>query len=432
MTAKNLPYVVIGAGPCGLAMARNFQKLGISFVGLDKHFDVGGLWDIKNPHSTMYESAHLISSKKMTEFTEFPMAEDVPDYPAHGHLQKYFKDYSDHFKLGEQYRFGATVTKVSQNPDQTWKVEYTQGSKNETIDAKGVVLATGTLHYPNMPKLKGNFSGEIIHSAQYKTAEIFKGKRVLIVGAGNSGCDIAVDAVHQAKSVDMSLRRGYHFVPKYVFGRPADTMRPSELIPEFIRKAFQKIILKLVVGNPTRFGFPAPDHKMFESHPIVNSLVLYHAGHGDIKVQKDIDHVEGKKVYFVDGTTAEYDLILMATGYKLQYPFIESHLLNWQGAAPQLYLNIFHPKLNNLFVMGMVEALGIGWQGRFEQAELIARYVSSMERNTSQAAKFNELKQLNQVDLSGGMNYIKLDRMAYYVHKETYLDEIRKAATALL
>lgn len=417
---QKLPYAIIGAGPSGLSAARALQKVGLNFVGFEKHGDVGGLWDINNPHSTMYESAHLISSKKMTEFTEYPMKQSIADYPSHKDLLQYFQDYANHFNLKKDFKFNASVESITREADGTWLIK----ANGETTKVAGVILATGTLHYPNLPENKGNYTGESLHSSQYKTAEIFRDKRVLIVGCGNSACDIAVDAIHRAKSVDISVRRGYHFVPKYIFGKPADTLgKPN--VPTFIQRPIQKKILKTFMGSPENYGFPKPDHDLFESHPVVNSLILYHAGHGDVKVRPDIEKIEGKTVYFKGGITADYDLIMWATGYKLKYPFIDSKLLNWEKATPDLYLKIFHPEIDNLFIVGMIEALGLGWQGRFEQAELVALYLKQKEAQSASFIKFNGLKK-KPIDLSGNMNYIKLDRMSYYVHKDTYLDEITK------
>jgi len=417
---QKLPYAIIGAGPSGLATARALQKAGVRYLGFEKHADVGGLWDINNPHSTMYTSAHLISSKRMTEFTEFPMKDSVADYPKHSDLLDYFQDYSKHFDLKKDFIFNADVTSITKKNDDVWEVT----ASGKTHEVAGVILATGTLHYPNLPQSKGNYTGESIHSSQYKSPDIFKDKKVLIVGCGNSACDIAVDAIHHAKSVNISVRRGYHFVPKYLFGKPADTLGKSS-IPPFIQKNVQKKILKAFMGSPENYGFPKPDHDLFESHPVVNSLILYHAGHGDIKIRTDIEKTEGKNVTFKNGVTEEYDLILWATGYKLKYPFMDNKLLNWEHATPDLYLKIFHPQINSLFIVGMIEALGLGWQGRYEQAALVANYIKQKEAKSAGYAKFNFMK-LKPIDLSGNMNYIKLDRMSYYVHKPTYLHEIKK------
>ena len=428
---------LIGAGPSGLAGARCLQKHGVAFQGFEAHGDVGGLWNIDNPRSTVYESAHLISSKRMTEFLEFPMPAQVADYPSHRELLDYFRAFADYFGLRAHYRFHTRVLKaepVSDAPDTLWRVTTQTGdAAPETALYKGVVIANGTLAEPNRPRFEGAFSGEVWHTAQYKAATQLTGKRVLIVGAGNSGCDIAVDAVHHAKSIDISVRRGYYFVPKYVFGQPADSVGGKITLPPWLKQRIDSTILKWFTGDPVRFGFPKPDYRMYESHPVVNSLILYHIGHGDVGVRADIARLDGRTVYFKDGRSGEYDLILTATGYKLHFPFIDHALLNWQGMAPRLYLNIFAPRFHRLAVLGMVEASGLGWQGRYEQAELVARYFKSLDAGTPQAAALSAAKAGGPgtwPDLSGGYRYLKLERMAYYVHKDTYRKAVREAARA--
>lgn len=426
MTKTNtLPWAIIGAGPSGLAAARNLQRLDIPFIGFEIHDDVGGLWDAASPTSTMYESAHLISSKRMTEFKEFPMRDEVADYPHHSRLREYFRDFASAFDLYDDYKFNRTVLQLVPNADASeWTLTYRKKKKPKTIQVAGVLIANGTLHKPNLPQFAGQFSGQIMHSAEYKSSDVFADKRVLIVGAGNSGCDIAVDAVHRAKHVDMSVRRGYHFVPKYVFGKPADAIGGKLNLPFALKQRVDALLLRQFTGDPRLFGFPAPDHALYESHPIVNSLILHHLGHGDIQVKTDIERLDGNQVHFKDGSVEDYDLILLATGYQLDFPFIDRQYLNWRGAAPSLYLNCFHPQYRNLFVMGMVEAAGLGWEGRYEQAELVARYIAA--GNNRKAQKFNRLKREPFPKMNGGANYIKLDRMAYYVNKSAYRATVKK------
>ena len=426
---------LIGAGPSGLAGARCLQKLGIPFQGFEGHTDVGGLWNMGNPRSTVYESAHLISSKRMTEFTEFPMDDSVADYPSHRELLNYFRAFADHFDLRRHFRFGVRVRKVepmSDTADTLWRVTIeTADGQLESAVYKGVVVANGTLSEPNMPQFEGHFDGELLHTSAYKSADLFKGKRVLIVGAGNSGCDIAVDAVHHAQSIDISVRRGYYFVPKYVFGKPADSLGGKRPLPPWLKQKVDSTILKWFTGDPVRFGFPKPAYKMYESHPVVNSLILYHVGHGDVKVMPDVARLEGHTVYFKDGSARDYDLILAATGYKLHYPFLDHALLNWQGMAPRLYLNIFAPRFDRLAVLGMVEASGLGWQGRYEQAELVARAFKALDEADGKAQAFQAEKAGPPPDLSGGYKYLQLERMAYYVNKDAYRHAVRQASAAL-
>jgi cation diffusion facilitator CzcD-associated flavoprotein CzcO len=427
-------YAVIGAGPCGIAMVRCLSKMNIPFQGFEYHDAVGGIWNNENPLSTVYDSAHLISSKSMTEFTEYPFAEQVADFPHNKVLKDYFLTYADKYQLNEKIRFNSEILKVNRNEDGTWLIKYRdRKTKEEFVQIfKGVILATGLFNKgnENIPNWEGmkSFTGEILHAANYKNSDIFADKKVLIVGCGNSAADIAIDAVHRAKSVDMSVRRGYYFVPKYVFGKPMDTVNGAfkRFIPEVLKKKIDKQILKWFAGDPERFGFPKPDYDIFESHPVINSYLLQHVGHGDIKIVKDIDKIENDLVYFKDGTSKEYDIILTATGYHIKFKYIDHKLLNWKGACPNLHLNIFHPDFDNLFVLGMVEATGIGWQGRFEQAELVSQYIFNKDNNRDDTnfKKFEKERRQNHTDLRNGMKYIKLDRMAYYVHKETYMQKV--------
>ena len=210
----------------GLACAKVLGEQGIAYQGFELHSDVGGLWDIEGPRSTMYETAHLISSRTKTEFADFPMPEGTADYPSHRVLRDYFRAFADHFDLRRHYRFGAEVLRCE--PLQAgWRVVWREGGDQREGHFSAVMIANGTLSEPNLPRFAGDFDGEVIHSAQYRHPDQLRGKRVLVVGGGNSGCDIVVDAVHHAARADLSLRRGYHFVPKYIFGAGRPVLAPG-------------------------------------------------------------------------------------------------------------------------------------------------------------------------------------------------------------
>lgn len=418
------PYVVIGAGPMGLCSVRRLVEQGIDVIGLEAHSDVGGLWDIDSPTSTMYDSAHLISSKRMTEFDDFPMSDEVATYPKHDQLKSYFQAYATHFDLYRHFQFNCYVEHIEPHGAE-WRVTYRRNDEVHDMIAAGILLANGTLHHPNTVSFPGHFNGELLHSCDYRSPAIFNDKRVLIVGCGNSGCDIAVDAVHRAKKVDMVVRRGYYFLPKFVAGRPTDTLGGKIRLPNKMKQWVDGTLVRLISGKPSHFGLPDPDYKMYQSHPVVNSLFLHHIGHGDITVRPNITTLTALGAEFADNATEDYDLILQATGYKLDYPFIDRKYLNWHEGAPQLYLNIFNPLHSNLFVMGMVEAAGLGWQGRDEQAKLVAQVVRMQHENSSAVDDFfNKVKQNSGKRIDGGMEYLGLERMAYYVHKADYLSAL--------
>lgn len=428
-------YAIIGAGPSGLAAARALQKAGIAFDGYEASTGVGGLWDIDNPRSTMYESAHLISSRTTTQFAEFPM-DSAADYPSHRTLIAYFRDYADHFGLTGRFRFETKVTALTP-VGEGWMLRAStgspagQGAAIEEIERRydGVVLANGTLAEPHIPTFRGEFTGELMHTSAYKSGRQLEGKRVLIIGAGNSGCDIAVDAVHHAASVDMSVRRGYYFVPRYLFGKPSDTLNQGRPLPARLKQFIDKRVLQAFTGDPVRFGFPRPDYRLYESHPIVNTLILNHLGQGDLAIRPDIDRFDGATVRFRDGTSSDYDMVLLATGYTLDYPFVDRSHLNWTHWSPKLFLNIFPPSFNGLYVMGMIEASGIGWQGRYEQADLIAAYLAASP--AQQYAFRARVAQEPWPDLTGGYRYLGLERMSYYVNKDAYRAAVKSAAASL-
>ena len=202
---------------------------------------------------------------------------------------------------------------------------------------------------------------------------------MLIIGAGNSGCDIAVDAVHHAASVDMSVRRGYYFVPRYLFGKPSDTLNQGKPLPARIKQFVDTRVLQAFTGDPVRFGFPKPDYKIYESHPIVNTLILNHLGQGDLRIRADIDRFDGSTVHFRDGSSGEYDMVLLATGYTLDYPFVDPDDAQLDGlVAASCSSTSSRRRSTGSTCMGMLEASGIGWQGRYEQAELIAAYLAAL------------------------------------------------------
>lgn len=423
-------YAVIGAGPSGLAAARALTKRGVGIDGYEASTGVGGLWDIDNPRSTMYESAHLISSRTTTEFAEYPMRSTV-DYPGHRTLRQYFEDYAEHFGLTGLFRFETTVMRLEPRDD-GWDLTSSGPDGEETRWYAGVVLANGTLAEPNVPTFVGEFNGEIMHTSEYRSAAQLTGRRVLLIGAGNSGCDIAVDAVHHASSVDMSVRRGYYFVPRYLFGRPSDTLNQGRPLPARVKQAVDSRVLRAFTGDPARFGFPKPDYRIYEAHPIVNTMILNHLGQGDLRIRPDVERLDGTTVRFRDGTSDDYDLLLLATGYRLDYSFVDPQHLHWSGAAPRLFLHVFPASFNGLFVMGMIEASGIGWQGRYEQAELLAAYLDAAENDPPRAVRFRDrVTSEPWPDLTGGYRYLRLDRMAYYVNKDAYRGAVRRERSAL-
>jgi hypothetical protein len=216
-------------------------------------------------------------------------------------------------------------------------------------------------------------------------------------------------------------------------GRPTDTLGGAVRLPRVLKQRLDALLVRVVMGRPSDYGLPNPDYRMYEAHPVINSLVLHHLGQGDITPRGGLRAIHGHTVTFADGSSAEYDLLLLATGYQLEFPFIDQRLLNWDnGPAPKLYLNTFHPESDTLFLMGMLEAAGLGWEGRNRQAEMVALYIHQLAAGAPSARALQARKRRVEAPaVRGGYRYLPLDRMAYYVHKESCLGAVEQESALL-
>jgi hypothetical protein len=455
-------YCVIGAGAAGITVAKNLKALGIPFDVIERENDVGGNWSFGQPNSSVYKSTHLLSSKPMTAYTDFPIPDDYPDYLSHDQVLAYLRSYARHFGIYEHIQFHTAVEKIvgvlgtpspqsaphreaweqsafgrrDSEPSLTvpteWDVTLSNGKMRRY---KGVIIANGHHWDANTPQFPGHFDGETLHTKQYKTPDMLRGKRVLVVGAGNSGCDLVVEAVHHAEKVFHSTRRGYYYIPKYLFGKPVDQFNEQAVrlrVPLPIRRVVNTLLIRAVLGDPQRIGLPKPDHKLLETHPIVNSQMLYHVGHGDIMPKLDVAKLCGDSVRFIDGSVEQIDLIIYATGFKINFPFIDQNYLNWQGVGPGLFLHAFHPQYDNLFVVGLLQPdSGIFWLMDV-QAQLVARFIQTQQDAPTKADTFRRAKAGPQPNIRGGVkhvatprHFLEIDHFAYKTQVKKLLAELR-------
>lgn len=402
---------IIGAGPAGLSMARACQVKGIDYDQFEGHSDVGGIWDITQPDGPMYESAHFISSKTMSGYTGLSMPDHFPDYPSHRQILSYIRDFATQWGLRDAITFNTRVTDLAKTSDGEWDVTLSTGTAQRY---SAVVCATGAQWFPLMPDFKGDFDGEIRHSNSYQHADEFRGKRVLVVGAGNSGVDIACDAASNADRAYLSVRRGYYFIPKHICGMPSDVFADSgPHLPLWLQRPIFTLLLRFILGDVSRLGLPKPDHKLMESHPILNSQVLHYLQHGDLQAKPDIDHLDGKGVVFKDGTREEVDLILCATGYSHEQPFGKDYL-NYEGGRMKAYLQLFSRKHKNLFTMSYVETNSGAYKLFDLMSFSIANHLADQAAGRPSAQAMEDLIATDEPDLSGGIKFVKSDRHAAY------------------
>jgi cation diffusion facilitator CzcD-associated flavoprotein CzcO len=418
---------VIGAGPAGLAVARALAERNLPYTHLERHIAPGGLWDMENPGSPMYESAHFNSSKTLSAFGGFPMPEHYADYPSHRDILSYLTSFAEAYGLRDRIEFGVEVRGVEKNTDGTWTVTRADGQ--ESVHSE-VVVCTGSQWHPNVPDIPGDFTGEIRHTVTYRSADEFRGRRVLVVGAGASGCDIACDAARTADRALISMRRGYWFIPKHVFGRPADTLADGgPKLPMWLEQKVFGLLLRILNGDVTRLGLQKPDHKLFETHPVVNSMLLHHLRHGDITARPGIARTEGSTVYFTDGTSDDIDLILLATGYVHKVPVAQKYFGDEQH--PDLYLSAFSREHEGLFGVGFVETNSAAYRLFDAQAQMIAGFIQDGRHKLLNADRFAQMIRSDRPDLSGGLKFVDSPRHKGYVDSGAFVKYLGKVAATM-
>jgi cation diffusion facilitator CzcD-associated flavoprotein CzcO len=418
-------YCIIGAGPSGLAAARALAEAGIAFDVFERHSDVGGIWDATNPNTPIYESAHFISSRTQSAFDDFPMPADYPDYPSWDQIRDYIRAFASKYDLRKYIRFGTSVEKVQPNGS-AWDVTLATG---ETLRYDGVIAGVGHDWDPVIPEYPGYFDGESYHTVDYRSGAELAGKKVLVVGGGNSGCDIACDASTQASEAWISMRRGYWFLPKHVFGQPTDAFfHHGPQIPNWLAPSMLKILLRILVGDVRRFGLPKPDHAPLSTHPIMNTQLLHHLSHGDIVAKPDIAELRGKTVRFTDGSEIEPDVILWATGYRPTIPCLDAGGVHLSESGEDFYLNMFPRQHPTLYVLGFFATAGAAYPILSKQCALLAAVLTAQEKKSAAVGTFEQMR-ARPLALSGGMRYLKSPRHAFYVQFETYLKELDRART---
>jgi NADPH-dependent 2,4-dienoyl-CoA reductase/sulfur reductase-like enzyme len=376
-TARTCRVAVVGAGAAGLTAVKELAEAGLEVVAYERRERPGGLWvrDPRGSASPAYASLHLNTSKGRTEFAAHPMPAGWPDYPSADLVAGYLDDYARRFGLYESIRFGVEVTRVERGPD-GWLV--TADGATERYDA--VVVANGHNWDPRRPDpaYPGEFSGEQMHAHDYQDADVFAGRRVLVVGMGNSAVDIAVDASHRARGpVLLSSRQGVYVIPKYLFGKPADATNGAlSRLPWRLRQRISEAALRLATGRPEAYGLPAPERGLLESHPTVSDTLLHRLTHGEVEHRPGIERFDGGQVVFTDGRRDTVDLVVWATGYRVTVPFLDER---WLGPDPEdllLYHRVFHLQDPTLCFVGLMQSTGAAFPVVEAQSRLAADVLS--------------------------------------------------------
>jgi hypothetical protein len=384
-------WCVIGAGPSGLTALKNLRACGIQAECLEREAGLGGNWRFGSPSSRVFGSTRLISSKRLTQFIDYPMPRDWPAYPDHRQCLAYLEGYARHFGLLSRIRLGTGVARIERPADGTrgWLVTTADGA---TTPYAGIVIASGHNREPRWPEIEGTFSGTLLHAADYKSPTCpveIAGRRVLVIGGGNSGSDIAVEVSRHASRAVHSTRRGYHVVPRFILGRPAD-VRGERLLamraPLWLRRIVSLRMIDRTIGLPWRHGLPRPDHRLFESHPIVNDELFARFDAGALVPAGDVAAFAGEEVVFTDGSREAFDIVICATGYRIEHPFIAPEHLATIDGVPRLFMNLLHPIHDDIAVVGLIQPDSGQWGITDWQARLVARMARATGRAPRAAA----------------------------------------------
>lgn len=368
-------YAVIGAGAGGLCAAKNLLARGIEPTLFEVGSYIGGLWVYENDSglSPTYRSLYINSEARVSSFIDFQFPEGTPLYPNHREMHRYFESYADHFDLRRRIRFNSRVASITQDGE-TWKLKLESG---EELTFDGVVVATGHQSIPrHAPQLKA-FTGDYIHAHHYRVPEVYAGKRVLVVGPGNSGVDIASDICTMTARTVLSSRSPVLIMPRMMFGLPNSRVlgfleRP--FLPWSVRIWIRTMMTRIFHGKMEQWGFKTPTKR---THPISHPTLISHLVWRRISGKPGIKSIEGQKVTFEDGTSEEFDAIIGATGYVTDLPFLPKERWPMVGERFDLYNRVVHPEMKNLFFIGFFDVTG-GSNIRMmdDQAEYISAVAS--------------------------------------------------------
>jgi len=349
-------YAVIGAGAGGLCAAKTLRENGVAATIFEIGSKVGGLWAYENDsgRSPAYRSLHINSEAKVSSFVDFPFPEGTPLYPNTAHMEAYFNAYTDHFKLREHIRFRSEVSGLVSQGEKVW-VELKSG---ERLLFDGVVVASGHQSIPRHPEEIKGFTGHYIHSHAYRVPTPYMDKRVVVMGLGNSGVDIAADVCSVTDATFVAVRSPVLVMPRMMFGAPQSrTLVKVErpFLPWRVRVWLRTTLTRIFHGRMEQWGLKTPKTR---THPISHPTLIAHMAWGRVVARPGIKSAEGNTVTFTDGSVEQIDAIIAATGYLTDLPFIPADKNPLSGTWMNLYNRIVSPALPNVYFVGYFDVSG--------------------------------------------------------------------------
>jgi hypothetical protein len=312
------------------------------------------------------------------------MPEHYPAYPHHSDVKAYLDSYAEAFGLLENIEFRNGVAHAARADGGGWHITDQRG---DTRQFDLLVVANGHHWDARLPDFPGNFDGEAIHSHHYidpQTPLQLTGKRILVVGIGNSAADITVELSSKSlqNKVTLSTRSSAWIVPKYLAGQPGDKFfKTTPYLPLSWQRKAAQMFAPLVGADPTKYGLPPANHKLFEAHPTQSVELPLRLGSGDVIPKPNVARLDGDTVHFDDGTSDVFDAIVYATGYNITFPFFDADFIGAPDNHIRLYKRMFRPGIENLVFIGFAQAVPTLFPFVECQSRLLAAYADvEMER----------------------------------------------------
>jgi cation diffusion facilitator CzcD-associated flavoprotein CzcO len=425
---------VIGAGSSGIAACQVLHARGVPFDCFETGSSVGGNWRYLNDNgmSAAYRSLHINTSREVMEYRSFPMPKDLPSYPSHFQIARYFDDFVAHHGFAEHIRFRTEVVHVRPLDGGGYRVTARDRDSGErsSHDYRAVVVANGHHWDPRWPEPAfpgaDSFTGRQVHAHSYRTPEPYAGERVLVLGIGNSACDIAVETSRVSARTFLAMRRGAHVLPKYLFGTPTDHLTTSWLArrtPLWTHRLALGLMLRLARGRVTDYGLPEPDHRVMSAHPTISDDLLTRLGHGDITVKPAVARFDGGTVHFADGTAEEIDAVVYCTGYRISLPFLDEDTSPVRDDEVSLYRRVVDPRHPGLYFLGLIQPLGAIMPLAEAQAEWVA---DLLQGRAALPPREEMLAEIRRYRASLSRRYVASKRHTIQVD---YLAHLREVAT---
>ncbi|XP_023754534.1 probable indole-3-pyruvate monooxygenase YUCCA4 [Lactuca sativa] len=382
--------LIVGAGPSGLAIAACLRKRGVPFVILEKENCLASLWRLKS-----YDSLKLHLPKNFCQLPHFPFPNHFPKYPSKEQFIAYLDSYAKHFSIRPMFGYEVKTAEYKATSDGygLWRVV----ANRTKFVSRWVVVATGDNAAPVLPEFDGLevFGGKVMHSSEYKNGGEFRGRKVLVVGCGNSGMEISLNLCHNGARVSLVVRDKLHILPRDILGRSSFAIAVGllKLFPLRFVDWLLIVYSRMTLGDTSRVGIVRPKDGPLKlkgktgKTPVLDVGSLSKIKSGQIKVVGEIQRFTSCHVEFIDGKVEEFDSVILATGYTSN---VASWLKEESFSGQEQGNNTKSSWISNMKGKNGIYSIGFTGQGLFgasndaeRVAEDIGRQLNSYRKHLS-------------------------------------------------